>query len=129
MVYNTKIEKHKDLCHLFNTGKKRPSEYYKLKRRIKTMDKYIKHREICDKLNETYKQKNTAYGDSFGKTFQELGIISAVTRMQDKFNRIKALATGAENAVKDEQLEDTLMDMANYCILTLIELEAQNENN
>jgi isopropylmalate/homocitrate/citramalate synthase len=90
------------------------------------MDKFIRHKQICEDLNTIYINKNAAYGDSFGKTFQELGIISAVTRMQDKFNRIKALATGAENNVKDEQLEDTLMDLANYCILTLIELEEYN---
>ena len=72
---------------------------------------------------KTYFNKNTAYGDSFSNTFQELGIISALTRMQDKWNRIKALATGTENKVTDEALEDTLRDLANYCIMTLIEME------
>ena len=86
-------------------------------------NKYIRHKEICEDLNTIYISKNAAYGDSFGKTFQELGIISAVTRMQDKFNRIKALVTGAENSVTDERLQDTLTDLANYCIMTLIEME------
>lgn len=45
--------------------------------------------------------------------------------MSDKWNRIKALATGAENKVKDESLRDTLKDMANYCLMTLIEIEIQ----
>jgi hypothetical protein len=49
---------------------------------------------LCEELNKVYQAKNIAYGDSFGKTFQELGVISAVTRMYDKFNRIKALSTG-----------------------------------
>ncbi len=87
------------------------------------MKKYERHKEICKELNEVYINKNTAYGDSFGKTFQELGIISSLTRMQDKWNRIKALATGTTNNVVDEAIEDTLFDLANYCIMTLIELE------
>lgn len=85
------------------------------------MDKYTLHEKICKDLNQTYINKNTVYGDSFGKTFDELGIISAVTRMYDKFNRIKALATGTENNT-NESINDTLLDMANYCIMTYIEL-------
>lgn len=88
-------------------------------------DKYTRHQQLCQELNVTYKAKNTAYGDAFGKTFQELGIISAVTRMYDKFNRIKALSTGAENKVADEGMKDTLKDLANYCLMTLIEMEIQ----
>jgi len=93
------------------------------------MNKYERHMEICKELNKTYEAKNIAYGDAFGKTFQELGIVSAVTRMYDKFNRIKALVTGAENKVTDEAIEDTLKDMANYCILTLIELELKKNES
>ena len=87
------------------------------------MNKQAKHKEICDKLTQIYIDKNKAYGDSFGKTFQDLGIMSAITRMYDKFNRIASLAKGAENNVKDEAIEDTLVDLANYAIMTLIELE------
>jgi hypothetical protein len=90
------------------------------------MDKYEQHKDICTALNIIYKSKNTAYGDAFGKTFDELGIISAVTRMYDKFNRIKALVTGEENKT-DESIKDTLMDLANYCILTLIEIDKDKE--
>lgn len=86
-------------------------------------EKYNRHMEICEKLNQIYIDKNTAYGDSFGKTFADLGIMSAITRIYDKFNRIVALAKGAENNVRDEAIEDTLTDLANYAIMTLIELE------
>lgn len=92
-------------------------------------NKYIRHKEICEVLNKTYEAKNTAYGDAFGKTFNELGIISALTRMTDKFNRIKALALGAKNNVADEGIKDTLMDLANYCIMTLIEMEGEDQSD
>lgn len=79
---------------------------------------------INDKV-ATYQEKNADYGDSFGETYRKLGIISAVTRISDKTNRLISLAgkPEAERMVKDENITDTLMDMANYAILTLMELE------
>lgn len=87
------------------------------------MNKYEKHKQICNKLNEIYKAKNHDYGDSFGETFEKLGIISAVTRITDKVNRLQSLCT-KEQKVKDESIIDTLKDLANYAIMTLIELES-----
>lgn len=85
------------------------------------MSKVEQHVEICSKLYNLYKSKNHDYGDSFGETFQKLGIISAVTRITDKVNRLQSLAT--KDAKVDESIKDTLMDLANYSIMTLIELE------
>jgi hypothetical protein len=80
------------------------------------------HKKICADLLETYRKKNEAYGDSFGKTYRELGPISAITRMADKMNRIIALAQGARNEVTDESLADSVRDLANYSIMFLIEM-------
>ena len=89
------------------------------------MKKYERHSEITKQLNEIYIAKNTDYGDAFGDTFKKLGIISAVTRIADKTNRLMSLSakTEAERNVKDETIKDTLMDLANYAIMTLIEME------
>ena len=84
--------------------------------------KVARHYVICQKLNAVYKAKNHDYGDSFGDTFKKLGIISAVTRLSDKMNRLMSLAVAHDAQVKDEKIEDTLLDMANYAIMTLIEL-------
>lgn len=81
------------------------------------------HKEICDELNQTYEKKNSDYGNSFGNTFEKLGIISAITRITDKYNRLVSLCTSEKDRqVKDETISDTLLDMANYCIMTEIEL-------
>ena len=82
------------------------------------------HEELCKELNETYKNKNHDYGNSFGETFNKLGIVSAVTRISDKYNRLVSLCMlpEEERKVKDESITDTLLDMANYCIMTVIEL-------
>ena len=87
-----------------------------------------RHYVICQKLNSVYKAKNHDYGDSFGDTFKKLGIISAVTRLSDKMNRLMSLAVAHDAQVKDEKIEDTLLDMANYAIMTLIELGYEPEN-
>lgn len=84
--------------------------------------KVARHYAICQKLNSIYKAKNHDYGDSFGDTYKKLGIISAVTRLSDKMNRLMSLAVKHDAQVKDEKIEDTLLDMANYAIMTLIEL-------
>ena len=86
------------------------------------MNKYEKHAEICKQLNRIYRDKNHDYGDSFSETYKKLGIISAVTRITDKVNRLQSLCT-KESKVKDENIRDTLMDLANYSIMTIIELD------
>lgn len=86
------------------------------------MNKYEKHKIICNELNNIYKAKNNDYGDSFGETYKKLGIISAVTRITDKANRLQSLCT-KKQLVKDESIKDTLMDLANYAIMTVIEID------
>lgn len=90
------------------------------------MTKYEKHLKICEKLNEIYINKNHDYGDSFGETFRKLGIVSAVTRITDKTNRLQSLCK-KEQKVNDESIRDTLMDLANYAIMTIIELDEEQE--
>ena len=94
------------------------------------MNKIQRHLEIVTALNQLYASKNADYGDSFGETYQKLGIISALTRISDKYNRLVSLATKPEEErkVKNESIQDTLLDMANYCIMTVIEMEAEKEN-
>ena len=93
------------------------------------INKIEMHKNLCEELNDVYKRKNHDYGDSFGETFDKLGIISAVTRISDKYNRLVSLCIKSEEErkVKDESITDTLLDMANYCIMTVIELH-KNDN-
>jgi len=93
-----------------------------------------KHMKLCKKLNNTYECKNRDYGNSFGETYVKLGIISAITRITDKYNRLVSLCTKPkeEQMVKDESIRDTLLDLSNYCLLTILELDrekdGENEN-
>lgn len=89
--------------------------------------KLKKHEDLCNSLHSTYIQKNRAYGDSFGKSFNDWGIAAAAIRITDKFNRFINLAKHPDVDVGDERITDTLIDMANYCIMTVVELE-KNRN-
>lgn len=87
------------------------------------MTKAEKHMELCKILNTIYIQKNHDYGDSFHMTFQEEGFAMARIRMSDKLNRFKALTrTNEKQKVTDESLTDTLLDLANYALMTVLEI-------
>lgn len=83
----------------------------------------IAHQDICRSLNDIYRRKNSDYGDSFHKSYEEYGMLMACIRLEDKLNRLKQLTRTSSQSVKDESIEDTLMDLANYAIMTLIELK------
>lgn len=87
-----------------------------------SIDKVAQFKSIANSLASLYERKNSDYGDSFGETFKKLGIISSITRMSDKMNRIISLTTKKNQKVNDESIADTLMDLASYSIMTLIEL-------
>lgn len=81
------------------------------------------HESICKELTNLYERKNSDYGDSFAKSYSEYGMTMPCIRLEDKLNRTKALVMGMRRMVDDERLEDTLMDLANYAIMTLIEMK------
>lgn len=93
---------------------------------IYTSDKVQVHLMICSTLNDIYTRKNHDYGDSFAKLRKELPN-AILVRIYDKYSRLKTLMEGAEQKVKDESIDDTLMDLANYCIMELVERKMSNE--
>lgn len=84
------------------------------------------HRETLDGIHETYLAKNADYGNSFTESINEFGLVAAVVRISDKMNRLKSFAKKKDMRVKDESVRDTLLDMANYCIMTAVELDIIN---
>ena len=82
-----------------------------------------KFRKIAEDIANLYEVKDAAYADSFGATYDKLGIISAVTRISDKYNRLCNLATNPNIDNLGESIEDTLKDMAAYCIMTVMKIQ------
>ena len=93
------------------------------------MTKVEKHMALCKTLNDIYSKKNHDYGDSFHATYLEEGMAMPRIRLSDKLNRLKSLTRKADEAqVNDESIRDTLMDLANYALMTVLELDEEKEN-
>ena len=83
-------------------------------------------KEITDKMFETFKAKNHDYGSSFSNLFKECGMTYAYGHMAEKLERVKSLMKD-DAKVKGESMKDSLYDLANYAILTIMELEKKEK--
>lgn len=79
-------------------------------------------RDITNGMYDTFKAKNHDYGNSFAELFKECGMTYAYGHMAEKLKRVKSLMSD-EAKVKDESMRDSLLDLANYAILTIMELD------
>lgn len=90
------------------------------------------HRRACDKMIDITKKKNADYtggSDDPFNNFRHIGElvqglpnvceIGFLTRMSDKFSRIGSFVAKGKIEVTDESVDDTLLDLANYCVLML----------
>jgi hypothetical protein len=84
------------------------------------------HRKLCEELNKLYEKKNHDYGDSFHLSYMEEGMAMPRIRMSDKLNRFKTLSRAENQEVKDESIRDTLIDLANYAIMTVMEIDRRD---
>ena len=91
------------------------------------MDKTFYHHLICKDLHDLYEKKNADYGNSFADIYAEVGMPYAYGHMAEKLRRIRSLMNQPA-AVKGESMRDSLVDLANYAILTVVELDAQKED-
>lgn len=87
--------------------------------RPKLSDSVEKFMDITTNMAKTYAAKNHDYGNSFEQSLDKFGLLAAVVRMGDKMNRIESLSK-KEAEVKDESIKDTLLDLANYAIMTVM---------
>lgn len=88
------------------------------------IDNITRHQAILMEIHDLYVKKNHDYGDAFHLSYLEEGLTMPRIRLGDKFNRFKTLSKQPEDqAVQDESIRDTLLDLANYAILTIIEMD------
>lgn len=88
----------------------------------------LQHKAIVEEMNHIYEKKNHDYGDSFNRSIDRWGLTAALTRMNDKLDRVDALKD-KDIKVVDESLRDTLLDLANYAIMTAMYLENMDEEH
>ena len=90
------------------------------------MNKIERHQALLNYLHNLYITKNHDYGDSVHDTYLKYGITSFLVRMEDKMNRVRTLSQ-KNGLVNDEKIQDTLLDLANYAILAVLELEGEDD--
>lgn len=83
-------------------------------------------KDIAKGMIETYVRKNHDYGNSFDKSLDKFGLVASVVRIGDKMNRIESLVQ-KKAMVQDESIRDTLLDMANYAIMTVMWMDNQKK--
>lgn len=95
------------------------------------MNKIEKHEQICNEIHEMYIKKNADYGDSVGELYEKLGDVSFLTRISDKYHRLMNLMCDSDGYkrkdINYESVDDTIQDLANYCIIWLMEREMKKE--
>lgn len=87
-------------------------------------DNLVRFDAVVADLRALYNRKNQDYGDSFNRSLNKRGLVAFVVRAEDKFERIDSLLKN-KALVKDEAIEDTIRDLANYSIMAVMWLEAQ----
>lgn len=82
--------------------------------------------KVTSEMQRLYAEKNRRYGNAFSRRFKEYGMMSSVLRLDDKMERLKYLCQVPVD-YGDESMRDTLVDLANYAIMTIMELDSLEE--
>lgn len=89
----------------------------------------INFEDTQKELTELYKKKNKDYGNSFNESLNKYGLLPTVLRLTEKTKRLETLyLNNGSSSIKDENVDDTLKDIANYCIITLTWLKNKKLN-
>ena len=75
--------------------------------------------KVVNRMANLYVKKNENYGNSFSKLYEDLGPVAGLVPLHNKLDRLTNLVRGGKNDF--ESIEDTLIDLANYAVMNLIE--------
>ena len=84
-------------------------------------------KDIVEGMYKTYEKKNKDYGSSFDILCNKFGLVEAAIPLNNKVECINSLIKNNKSYV-NESIEDSLLDLANYAIMTLIYLKNNGEN-
>lgn len=76
---------------------------------------------LVKEMYSLYRDKNHDYGDSFHSLYKKFGKNYIDMRLTEKKDRLSNLINN-KTVIKDESIIDTLMDIANYSIMSILEL-------
>ena len=88
-----------------------------------------KFKAITEEMVKLYEVKNKNYGNSFDKSLDEDGLLVSKIRLGDKLGRFSSLLKANSIGTKEESIEDTLIDLANYTVMTLKWMRNKKQNS
>lgn len=93
--------------------------------------------ELLESMKQTHIDKNSGYAgknnpDTFAnfresERFGVSAFLGCMTRLSDKFIRVCNLIRDPSNEKVGEKLTDTLIDLANYCLIAICLWEEKKE--
>lgn len=110
--------RHCEFCYTGEKYEKKQDDEDEINEINKVNEKSV--RQVLRKMGDIFTVKNEKYGNSFEVSIDKYGMIAALTRISDKFNRIENLILNNDEGTPDESVMDTLIDMANYCVMTAV---------
>lgn len=93
---------------------------------IEYNSKVERFKQLTGEMAALYARKNRDYGDSFTEMYKEWGARYPLSRMQEKLRRATQILRSGEAQVTEEKVTDTLLDLANYALMTIMELKEGN---
>ena len=78
---------------------------------------------VVESLIRLYAKKNHDYGNAFSASYGIFGHMYCISRIHDKISRLINIYKKGGPEVFDESGRDTLMDIACYAIMGLVELD------
>lgn len=94
-------------------------------------------KKLTDEMYEITRAKNADYTGDADEPFKNFTMVATMggatteqgffTRMTDKLMRFAGFLRNGTLQVKDEKLEDTLLDLANYCLLCICYLRSKKK--
>lgn len=86
-------------------------------------DNGVKFQLVTKELLNIFVAKNHDYGNAYSDLLNKYGLTAAAIHLEEKLNRFCTLMDNREKPQVDESLRDTLKDLANYAILTILWLD------
>lgn len=84
------------------------------------------YEKLQREAHEIYVKKRELYGDNFTTQYKKYGGITAILRLEDKMERLKQIMLENKQDTLDETMKDTLIDLSNYALMTIIAAHEEN---
>lgn len=91
---------------------------------MEQQDIIAKAKAVSEQIMGTLERKNKDYGNSFSNLYEKIGMPYAYGHMAEKLERVWSLMNSPAHV--NESLEDSLLDLAGYTILTLALIRKSN---